>query len=94
MAHTKAAGKTKNVRDSPGQRLGIKLYAGQPAHIGQIIVRQNGTKWRPGKNVFLSKNHSLHAGMTGTVYYEKKTVKNFHGKLVKKTFVNVQPLSA
>lgn len=91
MAHTKATGKTKNVHDSPGQRLGIKLYAGQTAHAGQIIVRQKGTKWRAGNNVFRSKNDSLHASVSGVVKFHKKKVQNFHGKLIKKTFVHILP---
>ncbi|HDS11312.1 MAG TPA: 50S ribosomal protein L27 [Candidatus Wirthbacteria bacterium] len=89
MAHTKAAGKTKNGRNSPGQRLGIKKYAGQPVGPGEIIVRQNGTKWHPGQNVKLGKDDTIYSVIEGKVSFNKKMVPAFTGKLVRRTFVSV-----
>jgi len=91
MAHTKQGGKTKNGRDSPGQRLGIKLFGGELVHAGQIILRQNGTKWKPGENVKRARNDTLYAAINGSVYFTKKKVKNFTGRLHRKTFVHVKP---
>jgi len=89
MAHVKAGGKTKNNRNSPGQRLGIKLFAGQPAHAGQIIIRQAGTKWHAGDNAKVGKDCTIYAAVSGTVSYKKKQVKDFGGKLRERSFVSV-----
>ena len=89
MAHTKSAGKTKNGRDSAGQRLGVKKYAGEIATKGEIIVRQNGTKFHPGVNMKLAKNDSLYSMIDGVVSFKKKQVKNFNGKLRERTFVSI-----
>ena len=91
MAHTKATGKSKNGRNSPGQRLGIKLFAGQPVHAGQIIARQRGTKWRAGENVKIAKDDTLYAALNGVVRFSKRSVKDFTGRLIRKTFVHVDP---
>jgi large subunit ribosomal protein L27 len=92
MAHTKAGGKTKNGRNSPGQRLGIKLQSGEIVHPGSIIVRQNGTKWHPGKNVKRADNDSLYSVIEGLVAYQQKKVPDFSGKLRERTIVSVNPL--
>ncbi|KAL2529190.1 50S ribosomal protein L27 [Forsythia ovata] len=70
-AHKKGAGSTKNGRDSPGQRLGVKIYGDQVAKPGAIIVRQRGTKFHPGKNVGLGKDHTLFSLIDGLVKFEK-----------------------
>ncbi|MDP2920088.1 MAG: 50S ribosomal protein L27 [Dehalococcoidia bacterium] len=70
MAHKKGAGKSKNGRDSQGQRLGVKRYAGQTVRAGTILVRQRGTRIRPGVNVGLGKDYTLFALTDGVVDYK------------------------
>ncbi|KAK6135102.1 hypothetical protein DH2020_031165 [Rehmannia glutinosa] len=70
-AHKKGAGSTKNGRDSPGQRLGVKIYGDQVAKPGSIIVRQRGTKFHPGNNVGLGRDHTLFSLIDGLVKFEK-----------------------
>jgi len=70
MAHKKGQGSSRNGRDSNSQRLGIKRFGGERVRGGTILVRQHGTKWKPGKNVGLAKDHSLFALAEGTVRYE------------------------
>ncbi|KAL3526285.1 hypothetical protein ACH5RR_010941 [Cinchona calisaya] len=70
-AHKKGAGSTKNGRDSPGQRLGVKIYGDQVAKPGAIIIRQRGTKFHPGKNVGLGKDHTIFSLIDGLVKFEK-----------------------
>ncbi|XP_073144762.1 large ribosomal subunit protein bL27c-like [Henckelia pumila] len=70
-AHKKGAGSTKNGRDSPGQRLGVKIYGDQAAKPGAIIVRQRGTKFHPGKNVGIGKDHTIFSLIDGLVKFEK-----------------------
>ncbi|WCJ17938.1 50S ribosomal protein L27 chloroplastic [Euphorbia peplus] len=71
MAHKKGAGSTKNGRDSKGQRLGVKIYGDQVAKPGAIIVRQRGTKFHPGKNVGIGKDHTIFSLIDGLVKFEK-----------------------
>jgi len=61
MSHVKAGGTSKNIHDSPGQRLGVKLFGGQNVKTGQIIIRQTGLNKRAGKGTFLSRNYTIHA---------------------------------
>ena len=70
MAHKKGGGRSKNGRDSQGQRLGVKRYAGQAVNAGTILVRQRGTRILPGDNVGVGRDHTLFALVTGTVQYE------------------------
>jgi large subunit ribosomal protein L27 len=72
MAHKKGAGSTKNGRDSESKRLGVKIYGGQQAIAGNIIVRQRGTKHHPGQGVGLGKDHTIFAMVDGVVKFEKK----------------------
>ena len=72
MAHKKAAGSTRNGRDSESKRLGVKVYGGQAINAGSIIVRQRGTKFHPGNNVGIGKDHTLFATSTGTVEFVQK----------------------
>ena len=81
MAHKKAGGSTRNGRDSAGRRLGVKKFGGEIVIPGNIIIRQRGTKYHPGKNVSIGKDHTIFAVKEGTVSFEKKA----HSKL----FVNV-----
>ncbi|PKM30512.1 MAG: 50S ribosomal protein L27 [Gammaproteobacteria bacterium HGW-Gammaproteobacteria-11] len=72
MAHKKAGGSTRNGRDSESKRLGVKLYGGQAIVAGNIIVRQRGTQFHPGKNVGIGKDHTLFAKADGVVKFEVK----------------------
>jgi large subunit ribosomal protein L27 len=83
MAHKKGVGSTDNGRDSISKRLGVKLFGGQYAKAGNIIVRQRGTKFHPGENVGMGKDHTLHALINGTV--------EFRTKRKGRTFVNIVP---
>ncbi len=69
MAHKKAGGSSRNGRDSPGQRLGVKKFGGEAVVAGNIIVRQRGTKWHPGRNVGLGRDHTLFALTPGRVQF-------------------------
>lgn len=86
MAHKKGEGKVKNGRESESKRLGVKIYGGQEAIAGNIIVRQRGTKHHPGKNVGIGKDHTLFALTNGVVSFKK-------GKN-DKSFVSVIPAEA
>ena len=70
MAHKKGGGTSRNGRDSKGQRLGVKRFAGQVVNAGTILVRQRGTRIHPGDNVGVGKDHTLYALITGIVKYE------------------------
>lgn len=72
MAHKKGVGSSKNGRESESKRLGVKIFGGQSAIAGNIIVRQRGTQHHPGENVYASKDFTLHAKVDGTVKFEKK----------------------
>ena len=72
MAHKKAGGSSKNGRDSHSKRLGVKLFAGQTARAGSIIVRQRGTRFHPGTNVGCGRDHTLFATADGVVMFERK----------------------
>lgn len=85
MAHKKAGGSSRNGRDSAGRRLGVKLYGGQSAISGNIIVRQRGTKFWPGEGVGLGKDHTIFATTNGVVTFRKG--------LKKRTFVDVLPVA-
>ncbi|MDU9006391.1 50S ribosomal protein L27 [Sedimentitalea todarodis] len=83
MAHKKAGGSSRNGRDSAGRRLGVKLYGGQSAIPGNIIVRQRGTKFWPGEGVGMGKDHTIFATVDGAV--------TFHKGLKGRTFISVMP---
>ena len=70
MAHKKGGGTSRNGRDSQGQRLGVKRFAGQLVNAGTILVRQRGTRIHPGNNVGIGKDHTLYAMIDGVVRYE------------------------
>ncbi len=72
MAHKKAGGSSKNGRDFHSKRLGVKLFGGQAARAGNILVRQRGTKFHAGTNVGLGRDHTLFAKIDGHVRFEKK----------------------
>ena len=72
MAHKKAGGSSRNGRDSAGRRLGVKKFGGEAVVPGNIIIRQRGTKWHPGDNVGLGRDHTIFALVEGKVAYAKK----------------------
>ena len=72
MAHKKAGGSSRNGRDTAGRRLGIKLFGGQTTVAGNILARQRGTKWHPGQNVGMGKDHTLFARINGRVEFRTK----------------------
>ncbi len=83
MAHKKAGGSSRNGRDSAGRRLGVKKYGGENVLAGNILIRQRGTKWRPGDNVGLGKDHTIFATVDGVVA--------FRTKAGGRTYVSVHP---
>ena len=86
MAHKKAGGSSRNGRDSAGRRLGVKKYGGQAVIAGNIIVRQRGTKFYPGDNVGMGRDHTLFALSDGQVKFTRKAGN--------RTFVNVESPAA
>jgi large subunit ribosomal protein L27 len=89
MAHRKAGGSAKNLRDSNPKYLGVKLYNGEAAQAGSVLVRQRGTKILPGKNVGLGKDHTLFALKAGTVRFRENRKQSFNGQTVRKKIVDV-----
>ncbi|NUB46582.1 50S ribosomal protein L27 [Fertoebacter nigrum] len=85
MAHKKAGGSSRNGRDSAGRRLGVKLYGGQVAIPGNIIVRQRGTTWFPGQGVGMGTDHTIFAVVEGKVAFKKG--------LKGRTFISVLPVA-
>jgi len=83
MAHKKAGGSSRNGRDSAGRRLGVKKYGGEAVIPGNIIVRQRGTKFHPGANVGMGKDHTIFAKIIGKVAFKHKA----NGR----TFIDVEP---
>ena len=86
MAHKKSGGSSRNGRDSPGQRLGVKKFGGEPVLAGNILVRQRGAKFWPGENVGMGRDHTLFAKKTGNV--------KFLTKKGDRTYVAVAPAEA
>ncbi|MDX1655411.1 MAG: 50S ribosomal protein L27 [Candidatus Competibacteraceae bacterium] len=87
MAHKKAGGSSRNGRDSQSKRLGVKLFGGQQASAGSIIVRQRGTRFHPGVNVGIGRDFTLFATRDGQVVFETKGPKN-------RKYVSVRPVEA
>ncbi|PCJ89598.1 MAG: 50S ribosomal protein L27 [Flavobacteriales bacterium] len=85
MAHKKGAGSSNNGRESHSKRLGVKIFGGQFAKAGNIIIRQRGTKHNPGENVGLGKDHTIFALIDGTVTFKKKKKD--------KSYVSVEPIA-
>jgi large subunit ribosomal protein L27 len=85
MAHKKAGGSSRNGRDSAGKRLGVKKFGGETVIPGNIIVRQCGTKWKPGQNVGLGRDYTIYALIEGHVKFSQRSGR---------TYVSVAPLAA
>jgi large subunit ribosomal protein L27 len=90
MSKVKAGGSSKNNHDSPGQRLGVKLFGGQKVKTGQVIVRQVGMTKRSGPGTKLSRNFTIHAMRDGVVKYKTRKVKTFSGRSVPRVEVTVE----
>lgn len=89
MAHTKAGGTAKNLRDSNPKYLGVKRSDGERVYTGQIIVRQRGTRILPGKNIGVGTDHTLFARVNGTVKFRTKRKTNFDGRSNTRSIVDV-----
>lgn len=90
MSKTKAGGTTKNVHDSAGKRLGVKLFGGQLTVAGNIIVRQRGSRMEAGDGVRMGKDQTLFATKSGRVKFTLKQITKFTGQKVRRTFVSVE----
>ena len=86
MAHKKGVGSSKNGRESESKRLGVKIFGGQGAIAGNILVRQRGTKHYPGENVYMGKDHTLHAQVDGIVKFSKRKDN--------RSYVSIEPIEA
>ncbi len=90
MAHRKAGGSTQLGRDSISKRLGVKKFGGERVQAGNILIRQRGTKFRPGKNVARGSDDTLFALADGVVKFSAKKIRKFTGQLERAQFVNVE----
>lgn len=89
MSHVKAGGSSKNVHDSPGQRLGVKRFGGQKVRTGEVLVRQTGSTKVAGPGTFMSRDFTIHAATDGTVQFAKIKKSHFSGRTVNRTQVSV-----
>ena len=90
MSHVKAGGTSKNLKDSQGQRLGVKRFGGQAVREGEVIVRQVGATKRSGEGTFISRNFTIHAAKDGIVTFTKRKVRTFTGRSVPRVEVSVK----
>lgn len=91
MAHTKAGGSSKNLHDSPGQRLGVKRFGGQVVRAGGILVRQRGTRMEAGPGVGVGIDQTLFALRDGVVAFSVRQITKFTGSKVRRTIVSIVP---
>ena len=94
MAHKKAGGSTQNGRDSRAKRRGVKRFGGQKVNAGEILIRQKGFWYIPGKNTHVGKDWTIHADVTGVVKFSQKRRLKFDGSRDRCTIVNVEPVAA
>lgn len=90
MSKTKAGGSSKNVHDSPGQRLGVKRFGGQIVRAGEVLVRQRGSKKRAGEGTYYGRDWTIHAAKDGVVKFKKTKILRFTGKKAPRTIVEVE----
>lgn len=90
MSKTKAGGTSRNIHDSPGQRLGLKVFGGQKVRTGDVLVRQVGLTKRAGKGTFLARDYTIHAAQDGVVKFNNRRLKRFTGRSVSRTEVIVE----
>jgi large subunit ribosomal protein L27 len=93
MSHKKAGGSTTNGRDSKSKRLGVKIFGEQAVKAGGIIIRQRGTKYFPGENTGMGKDHTIFSLVNGKVFFTEKALKKYDGRIFKDRIVNVAPAS-
>lgn len=91
MAHKKSGGSTRNGRDSNAKRRGVKRFGGQHVKAGEIVIRQKGTKFRPGQNIGMGKDFTLFALVEGAVSFSEKAVTRFDGRKYHRKFVDIIP---
>lgn len=89
MSKTKAGGSSKNIHDSPGQRLGVKRHAGESVHAGEVLVRQIGQTKIAGDGTRMSRNYTIYAARDGVVSFRQTKIRRFTGKTVPRTEVSV-----
>lgn len=89
MATKKAGGSTQNGRDSIAKRRGVKRFGGQVVNAGEVIIRQKGLKFRPGKNTYKGKDWTIHAQVAGVVGFSQKQLLKFNGRKEKATIVHI-----
>ncbi len=94
MSHKKAGGSTNNGRDSVAKRLGVKVFGEQAVKAGGIIIRQRGTKYFPGENTGMGKDHTIYSLIAGKVYFTEKALKKYDGRVFKDKFVNVKSVAS
>lgn len=90
MAHVKAGGTSKNNRDSPGQRLGVKRFGGQKVNAGEVLVKQVGENKQAGPGTYMSRDFTIHAGIQGTVSFRKIKTRLFTGRTARRTQIVVE----
>lgn len=93
MSHKKAGGATKNGRDSKAKRLGVKVFGEQAVKAGGIIIRQRGTKYFPGENTGMGKDHTIFSLIDGKVVFTEKALKKYDGRVFKDKIVNVKSVA-
>lgn len=94
MAHKKAGGTTNNGRDSRAKRRGVKRFGGQVVNAGEILIRQKGYWYRPGRNTYVGKDWTIHASVPGVVTFSKKKRTSFTGSRAQITMVHIEPAKA
>ena len=90
MAHKKAGGSTSLGRDSASKRLGVKIFGGQKVRVGNVIIKQRGTKYNVGKNVRIGRDDTIYSLKDGIVRFHQKQVRRFDGSLKLKSIVSVE----
>lgn len=94
MSHVKSAGRSNNVHNNAGPRLGLKRFGGQLVHAGEVLVRQTGSTKLAGPGTYLSKNYTIHAAQDGIVSFKKLKKSRFTGKTARRTQVVVEKQAA
>jgi large subunit ribosomal protein L27 len=94
MAHKKAGGSTFNGRDSVAKRRGVKRFGGQRVEAGEVLIRQKGYWYRPGKNTSVGKDWTIHAAVKGIVRFSQKRILKFNGLRERATVIHIDPIAA
>lgn len=94
MAHKKAGGSTQNGRDSIAKRRGVKRFGGQVVSAGEVLIRQKGFWYRPGRNTHVGKDWTIHANVDGIVRFSQRRIRKFNQRRERCTFVHVEPVVA